>query len=75
VDVVWRELKERVLNEIRAMVNKDGEREATAADIFQYRTTAARTVYDTLSEDEKAVIHEKIAKGGVDVNPPDIQQR
>jgi uncharacterized protein YdhG (YjbR/CyaY superfamily) len=72
LDVVWRELKERVLNEIRALVN---EKEPTAAEIFQYRTTAARTVYDMLSEDEKAVIHEKIAKGGVDINPPDIQQR
>jgi hypothetical protein len=77
VDVVWRDLEDRVRKEISAiLLIEDGKTGvATAAETFRYRTAAARNVYEMLTEDEKAAVQEKIAKGGVDTNPPDIQRR
>jgi len=75
VDVVWMNMKEKVIEEINVMVREDGgEGDATAEEIFKYRTTAAKRVFEGLSVDDKSVIMKNIEDGGDNV-PIDIKQK
>ena len=76
MDIVWRELQEKVKEEVRSMVNQGGEGgEATADDYFQLWNTAARNVYESLMHDKQATILEKVKKAETESNPLDIQRR
>lgn len=68
-------MKEKVIEEINAMVTEDGgEGDATAEQIFKYRTSAAKKVFEGLSVDDQSVILKKIDDGGDNV-PIDIKQK
>ena len=82
MDIVYREMKEKVLDEITVMVNEGGEsndeggkREPTREERFKLRTTAARNVYDRMTADEKAAIQQKVDKQRVDISPIDVQRK
>jgi len=67
-------MKEKVMEEINAMVKEDGgEGEATAVEIFRYRTSAAKRVFESLSMDDQSIIKKKIEDGGDNV-PVNIKQ-
>ena len=74
VDVVWMFMKEKVMEEINAMVREDGgDEEATAEEIFKYRTTAAKRVFESLSVDDQSLIQKRIQEGGDNV-PVNVKQ-
>jgi hypothetical protein len=76
VDIVWRQLNEKVKEEIRSMVIKNGEdREVTAAESFRVRTTACKRVFDNLSPPEKMKILDLAKSSILPSNPLDIQQK
>lgn len=66
-------MKARVLEQVRLIVG--GIREPSADDIFKYRTTAARHVYDSLTPHEKGDIQHKIENVSGDPIPAEVQQK
>lgn len=66
-------MKVRVLEQVRIIVGET--REASADQIFKYRTTAARQVYDSLTPDEKVGIQHKIENLSHDPIPAEVQQK
>ena len=67
-------MKEKVMEEINAMVREDGgDEEATAEEIFKYRTTAAKRVFESLSVDDQSLIQKRIQEGGDNV-PVNVKQ-
>jgi hypothetical protein len=75
LDIIWMEMKEKVKDEIYAMMKEEGlSSELTAADIFKRRTTAAKRVYQSLSPDDQAAVQKKI-DDRTDVVPDEIKQR
>ncbi|KAF8816594.1 hypothetical protein BYT27DRAFT_7248032 [Phlegmacium glaucopus] len=75
IDIVWREMEDKVVEVVNAMVAEDGRTEpATQDEIFKYRTAAARKVLDNLSADKKALIDKKRETGN-DPVPSDMQDK
>ena len=69
------EMKERVKDEISAMMREEGiTSEPTAEDIFKRRTTAAKRVYLSLSPDDQASIQNRIDDNS-HVVPDEIKQK
>jgi hypothetical protein len=79
--MVWRERKQKVLDEIRRMVNEEESNEEGVIcepireERFKYRTTTGRKFYDMMTAEEKAMIQGKVDKHRVDDSPLDIQRR
>lgn len=68
-------MKDEVKEEVKNILKEKGHiDEATNDDYFKYRNTAAKRIYEQLSDDEKAKIDEECESGNV-ISPVDIQQR
>jgi hypothetical protein len=75
VDVVWWDMKAKVLEEIkRIFLEGGGSGEPTQEYVFKHRTTAAKQVYLGLGVEEQGKIMEMIDKGG-DIVPDDVKLR
>jgi hypothetical protein len=69
------EMKDKVKDEILAMMREEGiTSEATAEDIFKRRTAAAKRVFLSLSPDDQAAVQKKI-DDRTDVVPDEIKQK
>jgi hypothetical protein len=74
IEMVWKTCKEEVESEIRRLLHEQNQ-ESTTAEWFRYRTTAAKTVYDQMDEQQKHRIAELIQEYKDKGNEPDIRQR
>lgn len=73
VDVVWSNMRGKVIEVINEIVREDGGTAiANADEIFKYRTAAAKRVFESLTMDEKLNIEQKI-KEGTDVIPESVK--
>lgn len=73
LDILWREQRGDILKEIELIHEEEGR--PGEPDRFGLRNTAARRVYDRLSEDEKARLENATSHKGNNSNPPDIQKK
>jgi len=76
LDVLWHRNKEAVIDELKSILKEKGrlDDEPTNNDIFIYRVSAAKRVYDQLNPDERAKIDKESSEGNIE-SPPEVQRR